>query len=127
MPLKVQTVVVPEAKVGAILNWLGDGAFEVHSNFTWIYPGDKDDPDKVLDEFEKYFKPAHKYHLWYTLSTIYSSQFKSQPEFMVKLHDVIRECGFDHAVETEIVKFLFLTDNKNAYVRQRITYDHERW
>ena len=67
---------------------------------------DKDDPDKVLDKFEKYFKPAHnKYHSWYTLGTIYSSQFKGQSEFMVKLHDVIRECGFDHAAETEIVKF----------------------
>ena len=99
-----------EAKVGAILNWLRENAYGIHSNFIWATPADKDDPDKVLDELEKYFKPAHnKYHSWYTLGTIYSSQFKGQSEFMVKLHDVIRECGFDHAVETEIVKFLFLS------------------
>ena len=90
-----------EAKVGAILNLLGDSAYEIHSNFNWATPNDKDDPDKVLDEFEKYFKPAHnKYHSWYTLGTIYSSQFKGQSEFMVKLRDVIRECGFDHTIET---------------------------
>ena len=36
---------------------------------------------------------------------------------MVKLRNVICECGFDHAVETEIVKFLFLTNNQNLHVR----------
>ena len=56
-----------EAKVGAILNWLRDNANEIYSNFNWATPADKDDPDKVLDEFEKYFEPAHnKYHSWYT-------------------------------------------------------------
>ena len=39
---------------------------------------------------------------------------------MVKLHDVIRECGFDHAVETEIVKFLFPTHNQNSHVREEL-------
>ena len=90
-------------------------------NFNWATPADKDDPDKVLDEFEKYFKPTHnKYHSWYTLGIIYSSQFKGQSEFMVKLHDVIRECGFDHAVETEIIKFLFLSHNQNLHGRQEL-------
>ena len=92
---------------------------------TGLYlPTDKDDPDKVMDEFEKYFKPAHnKYHSWYTLGTIYSSQFKGQSEFMVKLSDVICECGFDHAVETGIVKFLFLTHNQK-YERCKLTKYH---
>ena len=36
-----------EAKVGAILNWLGDNAYDIHSNFNWATPADKDDPDKV--------------------------------------------------------------------------------
>ena len=45
-----------EAKVGAILNWFGDNAYEMHSNFNWATPTDKDDSDKVLDKFEKYFK-----------------------------------------------------------------------
>ena len=39
-------------KVGAILNWLGDIAFKIHSNFTWTTDTDKDNPDKVLDAFE---------------------------------------------------------------------------
>ena len=39
---------------------------------------------------------------------------------MVKLHDVICECGFDHAVETKIVKFLFLTHNQNLHVREEL-------
>ena len=84
-------------------------------------PTDKDNSDKVLDEFEKYFMPAHnKYHSWYKLGTIYSSQFKGQSEFMVNLHDVIHECGFDHTVENEIVKFLFITHNQNSCVREEL-------
>ena len=43
-------------------------------------------------------------------------QFKGQSEFMAKLHDVIRECGIDHAIKIEIVKFLFLTHNQNSCV-----------
>ena len=39
---------------------------------------------------------------------------------MVKLRDVIRDCGFDHAVKTEIIKFLFLTHNQNLHVREEL-------
>ena len=39
---------------------------------------------------------------------------------MVKLHDVVHECEFDHAVETEIVKFLFLTHNQNLCLREEL-------
>ena len=36
---------------------------------------------------------------------------------MIKLRDIIRECGFDHhIVEIKIVKFLFLTHNQNSCV-----------
>ena len=52
------------------------------------------------------------------MGTIYSSQFKGQLEFVVKHCDVIRECGFDHAVKTEIIKFLFLTHNPNSHVHE---------
>ena len=31
-----------------------------------------------------------------------------------------RECGLDHAMETEIVKFLFLTHNQNSHVREEL-------
>ena len=39
---------------------------------------------------------------------------------MIKLRDLIRECGFDHTVETEIVKFLFLTHNQNSCVHEKL-------
>ena len=41
-----------EAKVGAILNWMGDSTFEVYNNFVWGLPADKSDPDKVLTQFK---------------------------------------------------------------------------
>ena len=37
-----------EVKVGAILNWMGDSAFEVYNNFVWGLPTDKNNPGKVL-------------------------------------------------------------------------------
>ena len=37
---------------------------------------------------------------------------------MIKLRDVIRECRFDHTVETEIVKFL--THNQNSHVHEEL-------
>ena len=79
------------AKVGAILNWLGDAAFKIYGNFIWTAATDKEDPLKVLKAFEDYFKPAqNKYHCWYSLGGIYSSQFKSQSEFMVKFCECVR-------------------------------------
>ena len=63
-----------DAKVGAILNWLSDTAFEIYGNFIWTAAADKDDPLKVLKAFEDYFKLAqNKYHCWYSHSWIYSS------------------------------------------------------
>ena len=106
-------------KVGAILNWLGDAAFEIYGNFIWPAATDKDDPLKVLKACEDYFKPAqNKYHCWYSLGGIYSSQFKSQSEFMIKLCECVRECSFEKP--DEVVKFLFLTHNQNAHFREEL-------
>ena len=52
------------------------------------------------------------------LSGIYSSQFKSQSEFMVKLCECVRECPFEKP--DEIVKFLILTHNQNARVCEEL-------
>ena len=60
----------------------------------------------------------NKYHCWYSLGGIYSSQFKSQSEFMVKLHKCVRECSFENP--DEVVKFLFLMDNQNARVCEEL-------
>ena len=107
------------AKVGVILNWLGNTAFEIYDNFMWTATTDKDDPLKFLKAFEDYFKPVqNKYHCWYPLSGIYSSQFKSQSELMVKLRECVRECLFEKP--DEVVKFLFLMHNQNACVCEEL-------
>ena len=78
-----------------------------------------DDPLKVLKAFKDYFKPMqNKYHCWYSLGGIYSSQFKSQSEFMVKLCECVRECSFEKP--DEVVKFLFLPYNQNAHVCEEL-------
>ena len=97
------------AKVGAILKWQGDSTFEVYANFIWPDTADKEDN----------FKPAqNKYHCWYSLGGIYSSQFKSQSEFIVKLHECVRECSFEKP--DEVIKFLFLTNNQNTRVCEEL-------
>ena len=97
-----------DAKVGAILNWVGDPAFKVYNNFVWDSPADKNDPGKVLTQFENDFKPAQNiYHCWYMFRGLYSSQFKSQSDFMIRLRDIVKDCQFEKP--DEIVKFLFLT------------------
>ena len=107
------------AKVGAVLNWLGNTAFEIYGNVMWTTTTDKDDPLKVLKAFKDYFRPAqNKYHYWYSLGGIYSSQFKSQSEFMVKLRECVRECLFEKP--DEVVKFLFLMHNQRARVREEL-------
>ena len=108
-----------QAKVGAVLNWLGDAPFKIYGNFIWTAATDKDDPLKVLKAFKDYFKPVqNKYHCWYSLGGIYSSQFKSQSKFMVKLHECVRECSFEKP--DEVVKFLFLMHNQNARVHEEL-------
>ena len=52
------------------------------------------------------------------LSGIYNSQFKSQSEFMVGLHECVRQCSFKKL--DEVVKFLFLTHNQNACVHEEL-------
>ena len=107
------------AKVGAVLNWLGDVAFEIYGNFIWTTLADKDDSLKVLKAFEDYFRPAqNKYHCRYSLGGICSSQFKSQSVFMVKLCECVREYSFEKP--DEVVKFLFLTHNQNARVHEEL-------
>ena len=46
-----------DGKVSSILNWLGDNAYEIYEHLHWAADDDKDDPKKVLEAFEKYFKP----------------------------------------------------------------------
>ena len=101
-----------DAKVGAILNWMGNSAFKVYNNLIWDLPADKNELGKVLTQFENYCKPAQNvYHCWYMLGDLCSSQFKSQSDFMIRLRDVVKDCQFKKP--DEIVKFLFLRHNQN--------------
>ena len=43
-------------KCGSILNWLGVKAYPVYDNLS-INEDDKKDPNKLLDAFERHFKP----------------------------------------------------------------------
>ena len=107
------------SKVCAILNWLGDNAYEIYKHLHWAADDDKDDPEKVLLAFENYFKPEqNQFHSWYTLGTIYSSQFKCQHDFLMRLREVAMDCSFANA--SEIVCFLFLTHNQNTRVREEL-------
>ena len=104
-----------KVKVGCILNWLGDEAFLIYDNLTFEEPAHKDLPDKVLEAFSSYLKPERNvFHLWYTLGSIYSNQFKSQSDFYNHLQCIAKECNFSSC--DEVVKFLFLTHNNNTRV-----------
>ena len=98
---------------------MGNSAFENYNNFVWTDPNDKKDHTKVLKQFEDYFKPAQNiYHCWYMLGELYSSQFKSQSDFMIRLRDIVKGCQFEKP--DEIVKFLFLTHNQNPKVHEEL-------
>ena len=106
-----------KVKVSCILNWLGDEAFLIYENLTFEKPAHKDLPDKVLKAFSSYLKPDRNvFHLWYTLGSIYSNQFKSQSDFYNHLQCIAKECNFSSC--DEVVKFLFLTHNNNTRVHE---------
>ena len=107
------------AKVGTILNWLGDNVHEVYENLHWGDATHKDNPDHIPKAFEKYFKPEqNQFHSWYTLGSIYSGQFKCQHNFLNRIKEVARDCSFMNV--DEIIWFLFLTHNQDTKVREEL-------
>ena len=52
------------------------------------------------------------------LGGLYSSQFKTQSDFMIRLRDVVKDCQFKKP--DEIVKSLFLTHNQNPKVCEEL-------
>ena len=81
-------------KWGSILNWLGIEAYPVYDNLP-ITEAQKQDPEQLLEAFEKYFKPERNvFQSWYTLASIYSNAFKNQSEFYHKLNAVANDCQF---------------------------------
>ena len=62
-------------KCGSILNWLGIEAYPVYDNLP-ITEDNKKDPTKLLEAFEKYFKPeCNIFQSWYALGSTYSSAY----------------------------------------------------
>ena len=105
-------------KCGSILNWLGVKAYPVYDNLPISEDGKKD-PSKLLDAFEKYFKPKRNmFQSWYALGSIYSGAFKTQLEFYHKLNSVANDCNFTN--KDEIVKFLYLAHNQNTRVCEHL-------
>ena len=107
------------SKVCAILNWLGDIAYEIYEHLHWAAADDNDDPEKVLEAFEKYFKlEQSQFHSWYTLGSVYSDQFKCQHDFLTRLRKVAKDCSFANA--DDIVRFLFLLHNQNTRIWEEL-------
>ena len=93
-------------------------AYPVYDNLP-ISEEDKQDPSKLLDAFEQYFKPEWNiFHSWYSLGSIYSRAFKTQSDFYHKLNSVANDCNFTN--KDEIVKFLYLTHNQNTRVHEHL-------
>ena len=107
---------IKATKVSAILNWLEDNAYEIYEHVHWAADV-KDEPDNVLEAFEKHFKlEQNQFHSWYTLGSVYSGHFKCQHDFLTRLREIARDCSFANA--DEIVCLLFLTHNQNTRVRE---------
>ena len=105
-------------KCGSILNWLGVESYPVYDNLP-ITEAQKQNPEQLLEAFEKYFKPERKiFQLWYALGSIYSGHYKTQSEFYHTLNSVANDCSFTN--KEEIIKFLFLTHNQNTRVREHL-------
>ena len=105
-------------KCGSILNWFGVEAYPIYGNLS-INEDDKKNLSKLLDTFERYFKPEwNVFQSWYALGSIYSSAFKSQLEFYHKLNSVANDCNFTN--KDEMVKFLYLTHNQNTRVCEHL-------
>ena len=97
---------------------MGIEAYSVYDNLP-ISEDDKQDPIKLLDAFNKYFKPEQNvFQSWYALGYIYSGAYKTQSEFYQKLNSVANDCHFTN--KEEIVKFLYLTHNQNTRVREHL-------
>ena len=100
-------------KVGALLNWLGPKSYGIYDELDFSGGKSKTNIQHVLKAFEAYFKPTQSlFQSWYQLRGQYSSSFKTQMDFMLKLKDIANDCSFTNS--DEVVKFLFLTHNQNS-------------
>ena len=57
-------------------------------------------------------------HSWYNLGALHSHHCKDQSDFMSKLRNLAKECGFTN--QDEVVKFLFLIHNSHRRVQDQL-------
>ena len=106
-------------KVGALHNWLGPKSYGVYDKLEFGAGKSKSNVQYVLKAFKAYFKPTQSLFLsWYQLGGQYSSSFKSQTDFMLKLKEIANDCNFTNS--DEVVKFLFLTYNQNSRLKDAL-------
>ena len=106
-------------KVGALLNWLGPKSYGSYDELDFSGGKSKTNVQHVLKAFEVYFKPTQSLlWSWDQLGGQYSSSFKTQTDFMLKLKDIANDCSFTNS--NEVVKFLFLTHNQNSRVKNAL-------
>ena len=106
-------------KVGALLNWLSPKSYGVYDELGFGTGKSKTNVQHILDAFETYFKLMQSlFQSWYQLGGQYSSSFKSQTNFMLKLKEIANDCSFTNS--DEVVKFLFLTHNQTSRVKDAL-------
>ena len=105
-------------KESAILSWTGDQGFKLYDTMDWESLGkDKGKWKDVLDAFEYRIQPSQTtMQSWYQLGNLYSNQFSNQTEFRSKIRELTDESGLTS--KEELIKFLFITHNTNAKVRE---------
>ena len=75
-------------KVSIFLNWLGDHWYELINKIEFPPTKSKTVLKDVIKQFDLYFKPSQStFQSWYELGSFYSSQFKSQSDFLNRLID----------------------------------------
>ena len=87
-------------KVATLQNWMTNRGQKIFKD-ELVFPeeGDnKKDCDKledVLDVFEAHFTPLQSMiHSWYNLGALHSHHWKDQSDFMSKLRNLAKDCGF---------------------------------
>ena len=111
-------------KIATLQNWMSDRGqkiFKDELNFTTEgeHPKNKKVFEDVLDVFEAHFTPLHSMiHSWYNLGALHSYHCKDQSDFMSKLRNLAKDCGFTN--EDEVVKFLFLIHNNHKRVQDQL-------
>ena len=75
--------------------------------------------EDVLDVFEAHFTPLQSMiHSWYNLGALHSHHCKDQSDFMSRLRNLAKECGFTN--QDKVVKFLFLIHNSHRHVQDQL-------